>query len=200
MKQDTAWRLALDRLKTVMDGKGLSMRSVSLRAGLNEGAVKDLFNKGNVPSVENFAAICRAANTTVEAILYGETPPRPIYRIIGCASAGEEWLEYEDGLGEVELTASSDCIAIEVRGDSMFPVYRNGDVLIGERTAGRSLGNHVGVDCIVSLTNGAKYVKRLARGTKGRFTLESYNRLHPDMVDVVIDWAAPIIWVKRSFR
>jgi hypothetical protein len=50
---------------------------------------------------------------------------------------------------------------------------------------------------VVKLTNGAGYVKRVVRGGKpGHYTLLSYAA--EPITDVALEWAAPILWIKRA--
>lgn len=56
---ETGWR---KRLQTIIDeSEGLTMKALSLRAGLGPGAVHDVLKRGMTPSVENFIAIAEAA-------------------------------------------------------------------------------------------------------------------------------------------
>lgn len=128
-----------------------------------------------------------------EALVFQRIP------VIGAVAAGEGWEPFDDELGEIELKMDGEAVALEVRGDSMFPVYRNGDLLIGTKRAGPRADNLVGLDCIVMTDDGKRYVKFLSRGSmSGRFHLRSYNPAHRDVENVKIAWAAPIVWVKRS--
>jgi hypothetical protein len=50
----------------------------------------------------------------------------------------------------------------------------------------------------VKLTDGRTFVKVLKRATKTTATLGSHNA--PDIENVRVEWAAPVLWVKRSQR
>lgn len=93
---------------------------------------------------------------------------------------------------------------IVVRGDSMWPVYRDGDLLFYERADGVPK-DALTRDCVCQVApkhpeqdQGEMYVKRLLAGSKaGLYDLQSYN--HPDLLrDQRLMWAAPIHWVKRA--
>ena len=89
-------------------------------------------------------------------------------------------------------------ITIEIRGDSMSPVYRSGDKLICRRHL-RAFDNLIGLDCAVLTEDGQGYVKILRRGTRpNRYNLKSYNVAQEDIENVKLAWAAPVVWIKRS--
>jgi phage repressor protein C with HTH and peptisase S24 domain len=104
------------------------------------------------------------------------------------------------GIDELMLDENdADPIAVIVRGDSMSPVYRNGDRVRGSRHQGRDATQCIGKDCIVALADGQIVLKAVHRGSrKGTFTLVSYNQLEPPMQDVKIEWCAPVRHVYRS--
>ncbi len=82
---------------------------------------------------------------------------------------------------------------VTVRGDSMYPIYRNGDRLIFE-TVARKLEDVVGKECVVELSDGRKLVKTL-RQVGNEIILESWNS--PPITNVVIRMAYPIRWIER---
>jgi phage repressor protein C with HTH and peptisase S24 domain len=80
----------------------------------------------------------------------------------------------------------------------MFPVYRDGDVLICQRRRGREI-EAARQDCVVETADGRHLVKMVRKGTRpGLFTLQSYNRLYDDIENVSLAWAAPVRWIKRG--
>jgi transcriptional regulator with XRE-family HTH domain len=197
------WR---KRLQEIIDGTpGLSMKAVSVRAGLNPSAVHDIIKRGNAPSIESFLAICRALGVSPSQLLEGESRASVTIPIVGFVSAGEGWTSLDGATGpedaiEFELGAH-DTIGLEVRGNSMAPVYRNGDFLICFRQFGPNADNCIGRDCVVRTADGRNFVKILKRGSRpGRFNLKSYNPVADDIEDVALAWAAPVAWIKRGGR
>lgn len=199
--KSTKWR---ERLKAIIDETpGLTMKGLSLKAGLHASTVQSILTRGTAPSVENFLAICQALGVTPAQLLDADEPSKLTIPVVGIVSAGEGWSPMDDDAGQVvdfELGAH-DSIAVEVRGDSMAPVYRNGDVLICHRRYGPHADNLIGLDCIVRTASGENYVKILKRGSRpGRFNLKSYNPVVDDVEDVALAWAAPVAWIKRGVR
>lgn len=119
--------------------------------------------------------------------------------LVGYVGAGAEVICTDDGEGALDDIdpppgVGPDAVAVIVRGDSMWPRYSDGDVLIYDSHA--SLEKVNGSECIVALTDGRRYVKNLRRNPDGTHDLESWNA--PPIRDVQIEWVALIIWVKRS--
>lgn len=134
-----------------------------------------------------------------EWILFGHGgPERSGVPLVGYIGAGAEVYAIDDGgaLDEIEAPPGigSDAVAVQVRGESMWPRYSEGDILIYDNHA--SLNSLHNRECIVALPDGRKFVKTLRPAREGAYDLESYNA--PPIRDVQVEWAAEIKWVKRA--
>ena len=148
----------------------------------------------------------RLADTlgVTESWLRFEVGPAVVHiPVVGRVAAGESFIPFDDGpLGtgynEIDFTLDdADPIAIEVRGESMLPVYRPGDFLLCSRRRGTDIPSCMNKDCVVKTDQGEGFVKKLVNGSEpGTFTLISYNAAPIENVRLI--WAAPIIWVKRT--
>lgn len=197
------WRKRAARL---MVEQGLTMKALSLRAGMSAATVHTWFrgaggSRAVSPSIDNFIAIAEALGVSPEYLLTGGEAPRFLVPVVGIASAGEGWTAQPDTSAdplEMEI-GDGDPVAIQVRGDSMSPVYRNGDTLVCHRRGGRYADNLIGKDCVVLTATGEGYVKILRRGSRpGVYALKSYNPTFEDIEDVALRWVAPVIWIKRG--
>ena len=85
--------------------------------------------------------------------------------------------------------------ALEITGDSMLPVYREGDTIIVSPSATVRKGDRV----VVKTTDGQVMAKVMQRQTAKNVELASFNAAHDtktlDMKDV--DWMARIIWASQ---
>ncbi|RWR31338.1 XRE family transcriptional regulator [Sinirhodobacter populi] len=141
----------------------------------------------------------RAFRVSPEWLLLGigDDAKKPL-PFVGYVGAGAEVFPIDDGgcLDEMDPPPGigPEAVAVGVRGDSMFPRYMPGDVLIYDQQVYLSQAD--GQECVVSLPDGRKYVKIVRAEPDGTATLESFNA--PPMRNLVVDWVAPIIWVKRS--
>lgn len=66
--KDQGWR---DRLRGALAERGMSMRSISLGAGLGPGVVNSWFKEGKDPSMSNLLAVCQFAQIDTAYILFG---------------------------------------------------------------------------------------------------------------------------------
>lgn len=193
-RQAKKWR---QRLAALMERHGIGERALSRQAGLNERAVGQMLTRTDNPGVESLSAVARVLGVTIGYLCDGELHERQIVRMLGMVGAGEAWAPSDD-LDELPMSVEGgDPIGIVVRDDSMTPVYRAGDILIGgKRTS--NINDLLGVDCIIALTDNRRFVKFLSKGrVRGRFNLRSYNPAFHDIEDVEVEWAAPISWICR---
>lgn len=82
--------------------------------------------------------------------------------------------------------------ALKVSGDSMLPLYRDGDVIIVSREVQARRGDRV----VVRAASGEVMAKTLLRRTAKALELGSFNAEHPKRTIVLaeVDWVARILW------
>ncbi len=104
--------------------------------------------------------------------------------------AGEGW----DGV-EFPGIEDENAYALEVSGQSMEPLYRDGDVVVVSPAAQIRKGDRV----VVKTQDGEVMVKELVRRTAKRIELRSVNPAYPgralELKDVA--WIARIIWASQ---
>ncbi len=209
LKHTDIWR-AIDRLAAQ---SGLSASGLARRAGLDP----TTFNKSKRttgdgklrwPSTESISKVLDATSVSLTDFvsLIGETAgPGAFQRVpvIGYAQAGNAGY-FDDagfpvGTGWDELLFPSlgdpQAYALEIAGDSMEPVYRDGDTIIVSPAAQIRRNDRV----VVRTRGGEVMAKQLVRETATRIELLSINRAHPDRSiprgDVA--WMARIIWASQ---
>jgi transcriptional regulator with XRE-family HTH domain len=83
---------------------------------------------------------------------------------------------------------------VRVRGDSAAPRYRAGELLAYTPESG-DIGRMVGREAIVKLADGRLLLKQLQRSSAAdTYILLSINPAHPPILDVMVEWCAPIDW------
>lgn len=136
------WRKTIVQL---MRERGLNMKQLSRLAGRGETFVRDVLDYEKDPRLSNVIALADALGVSVGQLIVGDQPDFQSIPIIGRVAAGEGWNAVNDRLGEIELRVEGgEPVALEVSGDSMKPVYRNGDLLIGAKRAGTTADNLIG--------------------------------------------------------
>ncbi len=209
LKHADIWR-AIDRLAAQ---SGLSASGLARRAGLDP----TTFNKSKRttsdgklrwPSTESIAKILEATSASFGEFvaLVGDTSgPSALQRVpvIGYAQAGNagyfDDAGFPSGTGWDELLFPSlgdpHAYALEVAGDSMDPVYRDGDTIIVSPAAQIRRGDRV----VLRTKEGEVMAKQLVRETATRVELMSINRAHSDRVIPRADvaWMARIIWASQ---
>ena len=158
------------------------------------------------PSTESLSKLLTATGITLgefAELADGEERRRSV-PLLGFAQAGD--LGYFDDAGfpvgqgwdQLEMPGATDAsYALEIMGDSMLPVYREGDRILVERLQGEDprRGDRV----VVKTAEGEVMAKELARITVNRVELKSLNPEYPGRVlerrDVA--WIARILWASQ---
>ena len=201
---------AIDRLA---ERHGFSASGIARRAGLDATS----FNRSKRigpdgrkrwPSTESIAKVLAATGASLDDFLHlvdsGQPQVRTMVPLIGLTQAGSGRLFTEEGIptggpgwDEIEFPDLGDdrAFALEVQGDSMLPLYRDGDVLIVAPNAGIRKGDRI----VARLTNGEVVAKELRRRTARTIELSSLNPEHEDrMVPLAeVAWMARVMWVRQ---
>jgi phage repressor protein C with HTH and peptisase S24 domain len=201
---------ALDRLA---ERYGLSASGLARKAGLdatsfNRSKRTSPDGRHRWPSTESISKVLTATGASLDEFLRliqpMPEPPRATIPLVGLAQAGAGRLFTEDGMPtggagweEVEFPdlSGEKVFAIEVSGDSMLPLYRDGDVLIVSPTASVRKGDRV----VVRTNDGEVMAKQVKRRTAKSVELLSLNPEHEDRVLSLRDlaWMARVMWARQ---
>lgn len=193
-------------LRGVMAAKNLTVRGWTKAAGMSESGLRLFLNgTSNAMGDDTYEELAAAAGVPA-SVLRGESPLVRTIPIVGRVGAGAEIFpidDHEKGGGEDEIEQppgfnGRPAVAVRVEGDSMFPAYKEGDMLVYQREGLDDWRRYIGQDVVVKLTDGRTFVKVLKRATKTTATLGSHNA--PDIENARVEWAAPVLWVRRSQR
>jgi phage repressor protein C with HTH and peptisase S24 domain len=197
---------ALDRLAA---RSGLSASGLAKRAGLDPTTFnrsKRITPDGRArwPSTESIAKALAATGTNVDTFveLITDKSHRPSHavRVIGFAEAGaggyfdDAGFPVGAGWDEIPFPAVNDehAYALEISGDSMLPLYRDGDIIIVSPSSPMRRGDRV----VVKTKEGEVMAKELKRRTAKTIELKSLNSEHGERVLAVPDvlWISRIVW------
>lgn len=212
---------AIDALATrhQLSPSGLARRAGLDPTSFNKSKRQAADGRFRWPSTESLAKVLDATGASLDdfmALVRGQPnetfnpgenfpPQQSSVPLLGFAQAGAGGF-FDDGgfpVGEgwdvVDFPAGpghgGNVYALEIQGDSMLPLYRDGDVLIVEPGAQVRRGDRV----VVKTTAGEVMAKLLHRQTAKRLELNSINPEHPNRVFDLseIDWIARIIWASQ---
>ncbi len=163
------------------------------------------------PSTESISKILDATGESFDSFLNGagafmqmsETPGTRTVPLLGLAQAGSggffdsAGFPVGQGWDEVALPAPGEAgiYALEIHGDSMEPLYREGDRVVVSPTQQVRRGDRV----VVKTRDGEVMAKILARQSAKQIELHSLNPAHgPRILEMnEIEWIARIIWASQ---
>ncbi|TBZ07777.1 S24 family peptidase [Rhizobium leguminosarum] len=171
-----------ERLAKALEEKGLNMLTASRMAGKSDTYVRDLLKRDKEPTIENFINLAKVVGKPV-SYLIGETDElKSIIPVMGLIGAGAEVMpDFEqvppEGLDQIEVPFAlpDEMIALEVRGSSMLPVYRDGTAIIVYRHQRKPLASFYGEDAAVRTSDGRRFLKTIMRGGADTVNLFSWN-------------------------
>lgn len=219
LSHDRIWA-ALDALAK---RNKLSVSGLARQAGLDPTSFnksKRVTGEGRPrwPSTESIAKALKATGTSLSDFLLMvekqpmdvsdiassfNLPPARNVPLLGFAQAGvggffdDGGFPAGQGWDEVQFPATEhdNVYALEVSGNSMEPLYRDGDVIIVQPGANIRKRDRV----VVKTTEGEVMAKELARKTATQIELVSMNPEHEDRIIPLkdVEWIARIVWASQ---
>lgn len=161
------------------------------------------------PSTESIAKVLQATGSSLDEFMAlvsasgGAGRFRHTRPLIGLAQAGGSGV-FDDagfvtgaGWDEIDVLADADehSYALEIAGDSMAPLYRDGDVVIVSPVAPVRRGDRV----LVKTTSGEIMARELKRQAGRNIELRAINPAYPDRVipREEVSWMARILWASQ---
>lgn len=209
LRHSDIWN-AIDRLAR---DHGFSPSGLARRAGLdpttfNKSKRKTRDGKERWPSTESISKVLQATGASLSEFVAhanggGASATYQNIPVLGFAQAGTAG--YFDDAGypsggawdEIPFLNVGDphAYGLEISGDSMEPVYRDGDVIIVSPAADIRRGDRV----VVRTREGEVMAKVLRRRTAYKYELSSLNAEHPDrwLAAEDVEWIARIVWASQ---
>lgn len=211
---------AIDALAAVnnLSASGLARRSGLDPTSFNKSKRKTGEGRLRWPSTESISKALKATNTnlndfmnlvdniptSIEEISSNfELPDGRNVPLLGFAEAGsggffdDSGFPSGQGWDQVPFPANEhdNIYALEVSGDSMLPLYRDGDIVIVAPGANIRRGDRV----IARTKEGEVLAKQLNRQTATQVELKSLNPEHLDRVILLqdLEWIARIVWASQ---
>jgi phage repressor protein C with HTH and peptisase S24 domain len=201
-------------IDTIAERYGYSASGLAKKSGLDPTSFNPSKRNGpdgrpRWPTMESISRVLNAAGANVEEFMdllsgrKGQPPRLKQIPMLGFAKAGKGGFFDDSGFPvgtgweEIDVPGVSDSSAygLEITGDSMAPVYREGDTIVVSPAATIRKGDRV----VVRTSDGQVMAKIMQRQTARTLELASFNPAHEpkvfDMKDV--DWMARIIWASQ---
>ena len=208
LSHDKVWE-AIDALaaRHGLTPSGLARRSNLDPTTFNKSKRHSADGRKRWPSTESLSKVIEATGSSVDdflSLLSDRANARShAIPLIGLAQAGaggyfdDAGFPEGEGWDEVEFPqgAGEGTFALEVSGDSMVPLYRDGDILLVSRSEQVRRGDRV----VVRTREGEVMAKVLQRHTPKTIELKSINPAHEDRVFTAeeVDWIARIVWASQ---
>jgi len=187
------------RIETAMIKSGRKPVDIARRLKISESAVSQWFSKDTGPKSVRLADLAAFLNTTVEYLITepqgptalgqpASSPPyvpgggeRPDLAVYASAAGGPEgaWVMSGDAIAWIHrdqrLVGVRDAFACYVVGESMFPAYEQGNLLL----VNPAVPPNAGDDCLLiqEAADGSRYalIKRLVRFNSTSWTVKQWN-------------------------
>ncbi|MDD8022391.1 MAG: S24 family peptidase [Paracoccaceae bacterium] len=198
---ETSFKTALDH---ALKATNRSLRSVAIQSGVSYDQLKGLMQgKSQRTNFDDGVRVAKVFGVSVEDFLLGnlQAAPRSV-SVAGRVGAGAEIdlcdaYAKGDGLYHVACPAEVSphgIVAVEVMGESMEPMFFDGDVLFYSRAAAEGVPiEAIGRQVVAQTDDGRVWVKQLKIGTApGLFHLLSLNPAGANLLDVKVTWAAAV--------
>lgn len=160
------------------------------------------------PSTESVSKVLTATGASLDEFVSlivpkARTTQTRAVPLIGLAQAGGQGF-FDDagfpagsGWEHIKLPTidEDNAYALQVSGESMLPLYREGDILVVSPTQAPRKGDRV----VVRTTGGEVMAKILAKKTGKKIELHSLNPAYPPrtLEGDEIEWMHRIVWVKQ---
>jgi phage repressor protein C with HTH and peptisase S24 domain len=201
-------------IDTIADRYGFSPSGLAKKSGLDPTSFNPSKRHGpdgrpRWPTMESISRVLTASGASIEEFMdlligkKGAPPRRRVIPMLGFAKAGkggffdDSGFPNGDGWEEIEVPGVTDLqgYALEIMGDSMLPIYREGDTIIVSPGATLRKGDRM----VLRLDDGQVMAKVLHRQTAKTVEVSSFNAAHPNQTFEMkdIDWMARIIWASQ---
>lgn len=172
-----------ERIKMLREQRGITQSELAEICKVSDKAVSTWENGRNIPRMGAIQHMADYFGIPKSAIIENIAPPVNAIRIpvLGNIPAGIPLSAIEDIEGWEELSPDmlregKEYFALTIKGDSMMPEYRDGDVLILRKQDSCETGD----DCAVMVNGDDATFKRVRRSEKG-ITLQPLNPAYDPM-------------------
>ena len=198
-------------LRELRKAKGISMKTLGEYLGVSEGAVSQYETGKREADYETTLKAAEYFGVTVDYLLRGGNEiPKAIHRVpvLGSIPAGipmeaiEDIIDWEE-IPEQMCVGGKEYFGLQVRGDSMWPDYLEGDTVIVRKTPICDSGD----TCVVYVNGYDATLKAVKLGENGNITLQPKNPAYPprtytreEVAELPVFIAGVVVELRRKIK
>ena len=197
----------MNRLKELREKKELFQSDVAKFLGISTPAYSYYeANKRNMPT-ETAIKLSKFFNVSVDYLLGVDTTNKRLLPVLGTVKAGYNYLAQENIIDYIDpsmnITDPENYFGLVVKGDSMSPLFDEGDYLIVHKNDGEFDSNDI---CIVLIDGEEATVKKVVKTNDG-IELHAYNPYYPikkfnaeEIKNLPVNVIGTVIRLIRNFK
>lgn len=169
----------MNRIKQLREERDVKQRELAKLLGIEISAISKL-ELGRVPLRDEYIIkLARFFNVSTNYLLGMETDTKGLLPVLGTVKAGYNYLAQENIIDYIDpsinITDPENYFGLIVKGDSMSPLFDEGDYLIVHKNDGEFDSNDI---CIVLIDGEEATVKKVVKTNDG-IELHAYNPYYP---------------------
>lgn len=181
----------IDRLKGLMEEKDITQTELAQATGITQSSISDWIRGKYLPKQDKVDLLAKALDVSPAYLMGWEEPDANttpvdlshsiLIPVLGSIPAGVPIEAIEDIVDHIDIplkwVKSDDYFALKVRGDSMYPLFLDGDTVIIRQQCTAESG-----DICACYVNGFDAtLKRVKISEAGAITLQPENTNYPPM-------------------
>ena len=198
-------------LRELRKNKGISMKTLGEFLGVSEGAVSQYETGKREADYETTLKAAEYFGVTVDYLLRGGIEPtKSVHRVpvLGSIPAGipmeaiEDIIDWEE-IPEQMCSGGKEYFGLQVRGDSMWPDYLEGDIVIVRKSPVCDSGD----TCVVYVNGYDATLKTVKLGPDETLTLQPKNPAYPprtyskkEIEDIPVAIAGVVVELRRKIK
>ena len=195
-RQSGTVQLMSNGLKSLREAKGWSQAQAAESFGYSYEGYKKIEAGKRRLTAEVIQRACEIYDVSETAVM-GRSETVPLVGFVGAGNEAHYYANGDNPHEDVERPPESSdrTVAACVKGDSMYPIAGDGDLIYYDEVRTPPTDDMIGKLCVIGLMDDRVLVKRLHHGrAPGAYDLISANAL--PITDVFVTWAARVKWIK----
>jgi len=201
----------MNNLKSLRKSKGMTQVEVAKYIGIGQSGYSDWERGVTKIDSSSLSKLAALFSVSTDYILGGDTKPRLEnikIPVLGSVPAGipleaiEDIKDWEE-IPQSMCSGDKEYFALQVQGDSMWPDYLPGDVVIVQKTPSCASGD----DCVVYVNGYDATLKQVKLGADGSVSLVPRNQSYPprtynqeEVTSLPITIAGVVVELRRKVK